>query len=175
MGHCPRGTATAQLGTRLLQQAPRKKGLCREEGGRECGGGGGGSWNLSPALLGQSGSCALIGRSLQRASRLGPLRPLRFELHFCGFARAARGSVAGVFLCLACIGRFLSPRGCCLADWCILCPPWSFFGFCFLIPAPRRELEERRVKLSCKPCEPLGERCLPKYGNSICPYPQRSC
>ena len=38
------------------------------------------------------GSCALIGRSLQRASRLGPLRPLRFELHFCGFARAARGS-----------------------------------------------------------------------------------
>lgn len=139
MGHCPRGTATAQLQTRHLRQAPpelplhrprKKKTLWGTRRPRDYGvGGWGGEQESRPALLGPSGSCALIGRCLQRASRLAPLRPLRFELHFCGFARAAPGSEAGFCLRQAGIGRSLYPRGCRVADWCVLCPPWFFLRF----------------------------------------------
>lgn len=70
-----------------------------------------------------SGSCALIGQSLQRASRLVPWRPLRFELHVCGFARASPCSEAGFCLRRLGIGRSLCPLQCCLADWRVLCTP----------------------------------------------------
>lgn len=82
-----------------------------------------------------SGSCAVIGRSLQRASRLVPWRPLRFELHICGFARASPDSEAGFCLGLLGIGRFLCPLQCCLADWCVLCMP-RFLHFSFIARVP---------------------------------------
>lgn len=135
MGHHSRGSTTAQRGTRHLWHTlpgPPPHRLRAKDQVRKAAAARLGGWSPDsatrprPSLGGAarlSGSCAVIGRSLQRASRLVPWRPLGFELHISGFARASPGSEAGFCLRLLRIGRVLCPLECCLADWCVLCTP----------------------------------------------------
>lgn len=146
MGHYSKGSTTVQLGTRHLWQAlleppPNNRGegdsVQQEEASPRTGRG---AWAKPfPCVNGtgtRSGICSVIGQPLQRASQLAPCKPLVFELGLGGFARAARGSEAGLCLSLRRIGRVLRQLENCLSNWCVLCTRVFFLPFQLRIRGP---------------------------------------